>query len=222
MRTALAATLISVHDPDSEAPSCPVCGAQVVRSGTRGPAPTYCSFRCRRAAPRNLLSRRIYTATRRAERPCKAGCGRTRAKGRPYCSDACMPRASLLERRRRLGAGLTAVSVVCLDCNQPFTRRKWNQVHCSPLCNNRAAKRRRYAAGSRRKFPRIRYRQRRAVLERDRWTCGICHAVIDPALRWPHRGSASIDHVDPFGEHEPANWQASHLACNVAKGARAA
>jgi hypothetical protein len=27
---------------------------------------------------------------------------------------------------------------------------------------------------------------------------------------------------DPFGPHEPANWQAAHNACNVEKGAKTA
>lgn len=134
-----------------------------------------------------------------------------------YCSDACLP----LRTRQCKGLTATTRTAACANCSEPFTTRQPRRIYCSPLCNNQAFKRRRYQAGSRRKFPRIRYTQRRQVLERDGWTCGICHAVIDPSLRWPHPGSASIDHRDPKGPHEPSNWQAAHLGCNVEKGAKA-
>ena len=111
---------------------------------------------------------------------------------------------------------------VCDICSTPFTTHFVRKIHCSARCANVAGKRRQYAAGSRRHFPRVRYRAKLAIAERDGWRCGFCHATIDPALRWPHPGSLSIDHVDPDGEHEPANWQASHLACNVQAGAKRA
>lgn len=108
--------------------------------------------------------------------------------------------------------------ISCRLCGSVLIATRLAQRYCSALCSNRASKRRLYAAGSRRRFPRVRYGERRAILERDGWRCGICRAVIDPALKFPHPGSASIDHVDPDGAHAPANWQASHLACNVEKG----
>ena len=58
------------------------------------------------------------------------------------------------------------------------------------------------------------------VAERDGWRCGLCGAVIDPELKYPHPGSLSIDHIDPDGEHVPENWQASHLRCNLDAGAK--
>lgn len=133
-----------------------------------------------------------------------------------------MPAASLATRLGRANGPTPPTERACAHCAGAFTSARATQRYCSALCTNRAAKRRAYNAGSRRKFPRIRYTQRRAVLERDGWRCQLCRAVIDPALRFPHPGSASIDHIDPFGAHEQANWQSAHLACNVAKGARAA
>lgn len=121
-----------------------------------------------------------------------------------------------------MGVNHQALERTCDICGAPFTTRYVRQVHCSVRCANVAGKRRQYAAGSRRHFPRVRYRAKLAIAARDGWRCGICRAAIDPALRWPHPGSLSIDHIDPHGAHEPANWQASHLACNVEKGARAA
>lgn len=100
--------------------------------------------------------------------------------------------------------------------------RRVGDRHCSALCSNRAKNQRAYRASSNRHFPRIRYRQRAAILDRDGWRCGICGGLIDRALRYPNPGSPSIDHIDANGAHGPANWQASHLACNVQKGAKAA
>ena len=60
------------------------------------------------------------------------------------------------------------------------------------------------------------------VFDRDRWTCGICGDPIPRVTRWPHPLSPSLDHRIPLangGEHSYANTQASHLACNMRKGA---
>lgn len=46
---------------------------------------------------------------------------------------------------------------------------------------------------------------------------------MDPALKWPERMSASLDHVIPLaagGPHTPENLQLAHLRCNAKKGAR--
>lgn len=59
------------------------------------------------------------------------------------------------------------------------------------------------------------------VAERDKWTCGICYKNIDMNLKFPHRMSASIDHVIPVsigGVHSIANVQLAHLSCNASKG----
>lgn len=64
---------------------------------------------------------------------------------------------------------------------------------------------------------------RREVFERDGWICGLCLLPIDPALQWPDRFSASVDHIQPLilgGAHTLANVQAAHLTCNTTKGAR--
>jgi 5-methylcytosine-specific restriction endonuclease McrA len=70
------------------------------------------------------------------------------------------------------------------------------------------------------------------VFERDGWICQLCSDPIDPALIWPASLSASVDHRIPLSkclEHfgpdyvdSADNWQAAHLVCNTAKGARMA
>jgi len=61
------------------------------------------------------------------------------------------------------------------------------------------------------------------IFERDQWTCRLCNEAIDEALRWPHRYSASVDHVIPLslgGSDTLQNVQSAHLTCNISKGAR--
>lgn len=63
----------------------------------------------------------------------------------------------------------------------------------------------------------------RDIFVRDRWKCGICGKKIDARLRYPHRGSASLDHIVPLsrgGDHVRANVRASHLGCNLLRGNR--
>lgn len=65
----------------------------------------------------------------------------------------------------------------------------------------------------------------REVYETGRWLCGLCGKPIDPLLKYPHRGSASIDHVVPLsagGSDSRDNVQPAHLHCNRSKGARSA
>jgi 5-methylcytosine-specific restriction endonuclease McrA len=38
---------------------------------------------------------------------------------------------------------------------------------------------------------------REEIFERDAWTCQICGGPVDPAIRAPDPGTASIDHVIP-------------------------
>ena len=64
---------------------------------------------------------------------------------------------------------------------------------------------------------------REEIFARDNWICGLCEEPIDPELRHPDRGFASIDHIVPIslgGDDTPANVQAAHLSCNTAKGNR--
>lgn len=63
------------------------------------------------------------------------------------------------------------------------------------------------------------------VAERDETRCGICGDPVDMELRWPDRGSPTIDHVHPIalgGDDVLDNVQLAHFGCNSRKGARAA
>ena len=166
---------------------------------------------------------------------CGAAFDRPSGTGRPrsYCL-TCTPshdklgqtrawrarnRAALRETKRLAYRAAHALPLlVCSFCSAEFTPRRTDARYCSALCKNKAQARREWQAIGHRGFPNTRPSQRLAICERDGWRCGLCRAVIDPALKWPHPGSASLDHVDPLGPHEPANWQAAHLACNVQAG----
>lgn len=65
----------------------------------------------------------------------------------------------------------------------------------------------------------------RRVYARDGWKCGICGDRVDRRLKYPHRMSASLDHVMPLslgGSHTYVNTQCAHWICNVRKGNRLA
>jgi hypothetical protein len=59
------------------------------------------------------------------------------------------------------------------------------------------------------------------MLARDGWICEICNGYINPRVRWPAPGSASLDRVRPReagGTDVEWNLRATHRACRRAKG----
>jgi 5-methylcytosine-specific restriction endonuclease McrA len=124
---------------------------------------------------------------------------------------------------KKRGLLATTRELVCAlpGCDVAFTTRKPNRRYCSKA-HTQLAGADRSGRGAGRHFPRVRYAARLAIFKRDGWTCQLCHAPIDRDRRFPDPGSASIDHRDPAGAHDPSNWQAAHLACNVSKSAKVA
>jgi 5-methylcytosine-specific restriction endonuclease McrA len=58
---------------------------------------------------------------------------------------------------------------------------------------------------------------RQTVYLRDKWICGICKGAVNPGLKYPNKGSASLDHIIPIskgGPHLYINVQCAHLGCN--------
>ncbi len=163
--------------------------------------------------------------------PCKAGCGRPRAANRPYCSDECLPARTRSSRPDLL----PTVAKSCVVCAATFSTRRLNQNRCEEHAGRTNPwALRRHQPGNRDKNHRRRARLRAgpsvkidpaAIYGRDGWVCRLCTESIDPRCAWPDRRSASLDHIVPLsagGHHIPANVQASHLGCNLAKGARVA
>lgn len=58
---------------------------------------------------------------------------------------------------------------------------------------------------------------RRAIYERDDWTCQLCDGAIDFDAT-EHADRASLDHIVPQsrgGSHDPSNLRMAHVGCNA-------
>ena len=58
------------------------------------------------------------------------------------------------------------------------------------------------------------------VFEFYEWTCIVCMKSINPDLAWPHKHSATLEHIIPLskgGTHTWDNVAPSHLLCNSNK-----
>lgn len=173
---------------------------------------------------------------------------RTCQCGRPYaannrrtgCSTICehltrIKARRAAEDRARQRAGYsqygTPTATVCVQCSQPFTydRLTRPRIYCSEQCRRSSPT---YKNGRREAKRRRHWRQRchatvetfnsRSILERDGWTCGICHEPIDRDADPLNDWAATIDHIVPLakgGEHTPGNVRAAHRYCNAVRGA---
>lgn len=134
-------------------------------------------------------------------------------------------------------------NVACQDCGGEFPNRSHNKTskYCEPCTAKRCVVRandwkranpersrdnRKQAFHIRRARllgrPIERFKVREIFI-RDKWRCGICHIGINRKLQYPDPMSSSIDHILPISEgggHTRANVRATHLTCNVRRGAR--
>lgn len=124
------------------------------------------------------------------------------------------------EQQRRLLAERLAARR-CDHCGTSYEPRTTIQRYCSASCLKKAS--RQHERYAKRCLPGVRIESvnRIEVMERSRWTCGICGQAIDRALPPHDRMSATIDHVTPLaagGDHSADNCQAAHRICNALKG----
>lgn len=110
----------------------------------------------------------------------------------------------------------------CEYCGSPIANNdKLTKRHCSDQCTVLANQLVRRARRLGLPVERIR---RIAVFERDRWTCHICHELVDSRLiSGPY--SASLDHIIPYSVvgcpgHVWSNVALAHLRCNISKNGR--
>lgn len=164
------------------------------------------------------------------------------SRPKQVCSTKCFKaRAKVFQAQHRLRRGYRRVKgpdAICEACKQPFRPRLYSKAQvdegrgkfCSLTCRSSVTKiHASRLAGKIASEKRRRARKRGAdaecfseieIYERDNWRCGICGTKVDRRLAFPHKMSASLDHIVPLaagGSHTRRNVQCSHWLCNSRK-----
>ena len=184
--------------------TCGVCGSPFKGRNSRA---RYCGERCGKAARAAQAAARRQTPEYRAYYESRLAAGkyaesnrRSRERRRVVSETECRYCGSEIEV---VGAQVRVICVDSPDCRYHYNRDKTSLA---------LARRRGVEIGE--PFSYL------DVLARDDWTCGICGDPIDPTLRHPAPGSATVDHVIPLvegGPHSLENTQAAHYTCNCRK-----
>ncbi|NLA67951.1 MAG: HNH endonuclease, partial [Gammaproteobacteria bacterium] len=169
-----------------------------------GPAPKYCSTRCRSAAAHLRAKRdgRYEQWKRRAVE--RAATERAQnAKPCPYCGDL------MLNPKR-------------VQCGKPDCKRQYDAARMREFLATPEGRAYRALSRARRRAAEIEGEDFDPVeiFERDGWRCGVCKRRVGRTLEHPHPRSASLDHIVPIvdgGEHVRSNVQCAHLECNLRK-----
>lgn len=184
---------------------CAECGKNFYRTKNSGPAPTYCSFDCRRKPyDRRIREQKRSEAKQRREklsiertRICPV-CGKSFVwtslnRDQVYCSRNCSglkPNSSWFPRKYPI--------TEILEREKLRRKKRHERISKGEPVN------------------------RQAIFERDGWICQLCGKPVDPELKWPNVMSASVDHIRPLslgGKHTTENVQLTHLGCNSRKSA---
>lgn len=159
---------------------------------------------------------------------------------RKYCGPVCKSAAGWVKRkakitpefhraqyersaRYRSAARKRKQAGTCLECDRkPVARDRCfrHYRHLMKLEGRSWAADTDHASRTRRAGGQYQQINRVEIFERDRWVCQLCSEPVNPELKFPHRGSASLDHVTPLsrgGDHVPGNVQLAHLGCNSVK-----
>lgn len=168
-----------------------------------------------------------------------AGCdsqirpGARERNARKWCTETCRVRA---HRNAHPKPEPIPTERSCAECGARFMG-KGKTALCSVECKRLRANRLRRESGATTRYMKVRIARRRAngnykkrvnrhsIADRDGWVCQICTEGIDPSAAWPDPSSLSIDHITPVslgGDDSDENLRASHLSCNVRRGAQAA
>ena len=186
-----------------EATRCTVCGKEVNRFLAKSRNPT-CSYRCRYvlrygkdiADGREVVGPVPYRATKRV----------------PTVIE------SPVEPKLRFVAGY------CAHCGDAFVHDQRTTGIPPRFCSEPCGKAWHKAAHRRRQGQfKISPRARRALYERDGWTCQLCGASVDPALHPSHPMAATLDHIECQSwalvpDHSDANLRLAHRMCNSLRG----
>lgn len=192
--------------PDRHAPKaaeCVVCGAAVMKaaSNSKSRRPV-CSYACRtelqwgasRARKALILAPSGACSIERT-RPESAP---TRRQTRIFVSGECTDCGNYFTRVMPLGGSLPYTC--SSDCASRITRRRWRELHG------------RFAVSS---------KVRRAIYNRDDWTCQICHEPTSREYSPNDEWSPTLDHIIPRsrgGSDDESNLRTAHAWCNSVRG----
>lgn len=212
---------------------CPTCGKRPERTHANGPAPTYCSSACRRAANHAVAvaKSRIKVSTLRgagayvcAEESCATTLP---GKWTRLCAVHAKARRNAQPRDSQVNTCSEA------DCDRPVRARNLCTKHYSRVMRTEG----RITQQPWNDRRRNNYNRRRALLagttdagsvklsdivDRDGLDCALCGNAIDFDIKWPDPFSMSVDHIHPVsrgGRNDLTNSQLAHLRCNISKGA---
>lgn len=168
----------------------------------------YCSKECR-VKSNNKMSKTRY------KKKCPI-CGETfhcPIKEQKYCSDKCGSIAAVNTMKK------TKIEKKCKRCGKEFVTDNLskNQIYCSQHCADVAWR------DKRRAIKRDVYLEDvtlNYLYERDNGICQICGKKVSLKYNYPHKKSATIDHIIPLskgGEHSKRNCQLTHWECNYKK-----
>jgi len=218
--------------PHMSAPvvTCPVCGREFaarIQHGSR--RKKYCSPECRSAASGTGR------ATNLSWKICEC-CGEryiAHPSNKKYCNK-CIQNGDVqaLQYKRTAKYINKKKSGICKQCGKSFTNEygEKRRDFCSQKCgeiyhdNTLAAKEAKARQARRRRAAKrgvnVEPYSREDVCAKSGWICGICGKPINPKLRFPHRESATIDHIIPLakgGADSLDNVQLAHMICNSIK-----
>lgn len=183
--------------------TCAECGQRFWRSRQSGPAPTYCSFECRRAP----YQRRILAEARDDTRRRREKRNRSRTRVCPECGTEFVWKSTNPDQ------------IYCSrECVWPNLVGGFKKQ----MPDSEAKRRERERSKRRRRKVRGNSIDREEIFERDGWICQLCGEPVDPALQFPDPGSSSLDHICPLalgGKHVRENVQLAHYGCNSRKSA---
>lgn len=229
----------SVRQP---AISCPICGTDFNPTQHRS---LYCSKPCAAVALSSEYAGG-YCSLEGKQTPvwarqcieCKLWMVRKAPdRQRLVCSDECKrarARRQFHENWHSVRETNPIVVKPCKFCGKAFEVDYYaaRRLYCSKSCSERAAekspagraqaRRANQARRARMRGARVERVDFREVCERDGWKCGLCGQAVNKSLRYPHKKSASLDHILALamgGAHSMSNVQLAHLDCNIKKGA---
>lgn len=192
----------------SRGPDCCICGERMKRGGGVRDDGRAAHHSCRNAHPEVLMTHGSPSAYRRGCRcgACKAG---SAERMRDYVAavverDGVSPSARL----KRIQRGVPVESQVCGGCGEPMGKSLFIDG-ATPM--HKSCRGRFYVSAD----------LRRAVYERDQWSCHLCGEDTNPDAGPSSDWFPSLDHVTPRsmgGDESMENLRTAHRWCNSVRG----